>query len=68
MVSLQTGKAMCFGGNEAPCAYCELISIGAIGGDKNRAISAAIAEVLKSKLGVEPGRVYIKVGQGGCWG
>ena len=29
MVSLTTDKPMCYSGNEAPCAYGELISIGA---------------------------------------
>lgn len=30
----------CYSGTEAPCAYGELISIGAIGGEKNKAVSA----------------------------
>lgn len=46
---------------EAPCAYGELISIGAIGGEKNKAISAAIAAVLQQKLNVDPSRFYLKV-------
>eukprot|EP00878_Enallax_costatus_P007476 GHUV01007829.1.p1 GENE.GHUV01007829.1~~GHUV01007829.1.p1 ORF type:complete len:116 (+),score=19.09 GHUV01007829.1:172-519(+) len=60
MVSLTTDKPMCYSGSEAPCAYGELISIGAIGGEKNKTISAAIAEVLRSKLKVEPNRFYLK--------
>ena len=39
MVSVQTDRPMCFGGTEEPCAFGELISIGAIGGEKNKAIS-----------------------------
>lgn len=39
MVSLTTDKPMCYSGNEAPCAYGELISIGAIGGEKNKTVS-----------------------------
>jgi hypothetical protein len=31
----------CYSGTEAPCAYGELISIGAIGGDKNKKVSTA---------------------------
>jgi len=38
MVSLQTDKPMMFGGTEEPCAYGELVSIGAIGGDKNKKV------------------------------
>jgi phenylpyruvate tautomerase len=46
---------------EAPCAYGELISIGAIDGEKNKQISAAIAAVLQQKLNVDPSRFYLKV-------
>ncbi|GBF96776.1 hypothetical protein Rsub_09632 [Raphidocelis subcapitata] len=60
MVSLTTDKPMCYSGNEAPCAYGELISIGAIGGEKNKAISGAVASVLKAKLGIDPARFYLK--------
>ena len=38
MVSLTTDKPMCYSGTEAPCAYGELISIGAIGGEKNKTV------------------------------
>lgn len=39
MISLTTDKPMSYGGTEEPCAYGELISIGAIGGDKNKKAS-----------------------------
>lgn len=39
MVSLTTDKPMCYSGTEAPCAYGELVSIGAIGGEKNKTVS-----------------------------
>lgn len=60
MISLTTDKPMCFGGTEEPCAFGELFSIGAIGGEKNKTISKTISEVLSSKLGVSPGRFYLK--------
>ncbi|WIA08676.1 hypothetical protein OEZ85_008103 [Tetradesmus obliquus] len=60
MCSLTTDKPMIYGGVEAPCAYGELISIGAIGGEKNKAISTAIAAVLQQKLNVDPSRFYLK--------
>ncbi|KAL4435465.1 hypothetical protein ABPG77_006227 [Micractinium sp. CCAP 211/92] len=60
MVSVSTDKPMMFGGTEEPCAYGELISIGAVGGDKNKAISAALAEVVQRHLGVPASRLYIK--------
>jgi len=60
MISLTTDKPMLYGGTDAPCAYGELISIGGIGGDKNKVISAAISTVLNTKLGVSPSRFYLK--------
>ncbi|PSC70071.1 DNA ligase [Micractinium conductrix] len=60
MVSFEPGKAMIFGGTEEPCAYGELISIGAIGGEKNKKISTALAEVVQRHLGVPSSRFYIK--------
>jgi len=61
MISLSTDKPMCYGGAEAPpCAYGELISIGGIGGDKNKVISGAISTVLHAKLGILPSRYYLK--------
>lgn len=60
MISLTTDKPMSYGGTEEPCAYGELISIGAIGGDKNKKISAALAEIVQRHLGVPPARLYIK--------
>lgn len=42
MVSLDTGKQMMFGGTEEPCAYGELISIGSLGGGKNKNVSATL--------------------------
>ncbi|KAK9830211.1 hypothetical protein WJX72_010356 [[Myrmecia] bisecta] len=60
LVTLRTDTPTCFGGSEAPAAYGELLSIGAIGGDKNKSISAAISEVLKVQLGVPSDRFYLK--------
>ncbi|GLC36168.1 hypothetical protein PLESTB_001373000 [Pleodorina starrii] len=60
MCSLTTDKPMIYGGSEEPCAFGYLMSIGSIGGDKNKAISAAICEVLSSQLGVPAARVYIE--------
>eukprot|EP00879_Flechtneria_rotunda_P003876 GHRR01004116.1.p1 GENE.GHRR01004116.1~~GHRR01004116.1.p1 ORF type:complete len:108 (+),score=20.79 GHRR01004116.1:229-552(+) len=61
MVSLTTDKPMCFAGTEAACAYGELMSIGAVGGAKNKEISAAIAAVMSAKLRVDPSRFYFKI-------
>lgn len=59
MVTLRSGTPVCFAGTEAPAAYGELLSIGAIGGDKNKAISKAVADVVTAKLGVPANRFYL---------
>lgn len=61
LVSLRTDVPLCFGGTEEPAAYAELLSIGAIGGEKNKTISAALSAVLAAKLNIPANRLYIKV-------
>lgn len=60
MVSVTTDKPMLFGGSGEPCAFGELISIGGIGGEKNKAISAALMAVVERHCGVPPSRFYLK--------
>lgn len=38
LVTLNPSKPVSFGGTEEPAAYGELLSIGAIGGEKNKAV------------------------------
>lgn len=45
---------------EEPTAYGELISIGGINPSNNKQLSAAISEILQSKLKIPPSRFYIK--------
>lgn len=61
LVSLRADVALCFGGTEAPAAYGELLSIGAVGGAKNKAISKAVSDVVTAKLGVPSGRFYLSI-------
>ena len=61
LVSVRTDIALCFGGTEAPAAYGELLSIGAVGGAKNKAISKAVSDVVTAKLGVPAGRFYLSI-------
>eukprot|EP00897_Mesotaenium_endlicherianum_P008906 jgi/Mesen1/8043/ME000043S07431 len=60
MVSLNAGIPMCFAGSEEPTAFGHLISVGALGPDPNKKLSAALAELIDSKLGVPSNRFYIK--------
>lgn len=59
LVSVRSGVTLCFGGTEEPAAYGELLSIGAIGGAKNAAISKAVSDVVAAKLGVPASRFYL---------
>ena len=59
MCSLRSDVSMCFGGTEDPCAFVELVSLGSIGGEKNKTISQGICSFLQEKIGVPPNRCYI---------
>lgn len=61
LVTLKTDVPLSFGGTEQPGAYGELLSIGAIGGATNKALSKAISGILEAKLGVPPNRFYLSV-------
>eukprot|EP00898_Chlorokybus_atmophyticus_P006343 jgi/Chlat1/670/Chrsp104S01155 len=58
-VSLRAGVPMTFGGTEEPAAAAELISIGGIGGQKNKSISKKLSDLLSASLNVAPNRYYI---------
>lgn len=44
---------MAIGGDDAPCARCELMSIGSLGEKENVTISKAICDVISSKLSIK---------------
>jgi hypothetical protein len=46
MCSVTTDKPMIYSGTEEPCAFGELISIGAIGGEKNKAVRGLLLPAL----------------------
>ncbi|KAH9305257.1 hypothetical protein KI387_009661, partial [Taxus chinensis] len=60
MVLLKGGVAMSFGGSEEAAAYGELVSIGGLDPLVNGKLSAAIADILLSKLSIDNSRFYIK--------
>lgn len=51
--------AMSFGGSAEPCAFLELISIGRIERDLNKAMSAKLCALVEDHFGVPQSRVYI---------
>ncbi|KAG6533977.1 macrophage migration inhibitory factor homolog [Zingiber officinale] len=60
MVVLKGSVPISFGGNEQPAAYGELVSIGGLNPDTNKKLSAAIAEILETKLSVPKSRFFLK--------
>ncbi|KAJ7950051.1 Macrophage migration inhibitory factor like [Quillaja saponaria] len=52
MIVLKGSIPIAFGGTEQPAAYGELVSIGGLGPDVNKKLSAAIASILETKLSV----------------
>ncbi|XP_043690449.1 macrophage migration inhibitory factor homolog [Telopea speciosissima] len=60
MILLNGGVPVAFAGTEEPAAYGELISIGGLNSSVNGKLSAAIAEILETKLSVDSSRFYIK--------
>ncbi len=59
LVTVRDGQAMLFGGTAEPLAYLECKNIG-LSSAQAKAISAAVAELLKSKLKLSPERIYIE--------
>lgn len=59
MVSLETDSDMLFAGEDSPCAYLELKSIG-LPGDRTAELSATLCELLGAGLDVPRERIYIE--------
>ena len=70
MTLLETDLPMAFAGDQAPCAYVEVKSIGALNGDRPASISAALCNLLAQRLGVPGDRIYISFEDvpGRMWG
>ncbi|ERN12459.1 hypothetical protein AMTRI_Chr01g136940 [Amborella trichopoda] len=60
MILLNGGVPISLGGIEEPAAYGELTSIGGLGPSVNGKLSAAIADILETKLSISRSRFYIK--------
>nr|ABX76741.2 MIF [Haliotis diversicolor supertexta]ACI25609.1 macrophage migration inhibitory factor [Haliotis diversicolor supertexta] len=59
-VRIHPGQMMTHGGTTEPCANSELQAIGHISAEENVEMSKQISEFLKSKLGIDNTRNYIK--------
>ncbi|XP_073154802.1 uncharacterized protein [Henckelia pumila] len=60
MIVLKGSVPIAFGGTEQPAAYGELVSIGGLNPDVNKKLSAAIANILETKLSVSKSRFFLK--------
>ncbi|XP_068668633.1 uncharacterized protein [Aristolochia californica] len=60
MIVLKGSVPLSFGGTEEAAAYGELVSIGGLNLDVNRKLSAAIANILETKLSVPKSRFFLK--------
>ncbi|MBM4148550.1 MAG: hypothetical protein FJ224_05855, partial [Lentisphaerae bacterium] len=58
MVLLERGQAL-LGGESGPAAFVDVRGIGGFNRQVNTSITRAICEILKSRLGIEPDRVYV---------
>jgi phenylpyruvate tautomerase len=59
MVSLEQGQAMLFAGDNSPCAYLELKSIG-LPEEGTAELSATLCELVQAELGIPQERIYIE--------
>jgi len=59
MVALEPARSMLFAGSDAPLAYLELKSIG-LPESKTTALSAALCNLIETRLGIPASRVYIE--------
>ncbi|PWA58566.1 macrophage migration inhibitory factor [Artemisia annua] len=60
MIVLKGSVPMAFGGTEEPAAYGEIVSIGGLNPDVNKKLSAAVADILSTKLSVPKSRFFLK--------
>ncbi|MDR1190253.1 MAG: hypothetical protein LBK60_01135 [Verrucomicrobiales bacterium] len=60
MVSVSDGAALLFGGNDQPCAFVELFSLG-LPEERAPRLSAMLSGLLKESFGLDPRRVYVRM-------
>jgi len=59
MTLVQGGQTMTFGGNDEPCAYLQLKSLG-LPEARTGEFSAALCDQVQKTLGIETARIYIE--------
>ena len=56
MSIIQTNVSMTFGGNDSPCCYVEIKSIGSLNPPK---MTESFCNIIESKTGIPSNRIYI---------
>lgn len=59
MASIESGISMLFGGDDGPCAYMEMKSLG-LAEEKTADISQTLCGLISEALAVPPERIYIE--------
>ncbi|KAH8484811.1 hypothetical protein POPTR_016G126700v4 [Populus trichocarpa] len=60
MIVLRGSIPISLGGSQEPAAFGELVSIGGLSPEVNKNLSAAIAEILETKLCIPKSRIFLK--------
>uniref|UniRef100_A0A5S6QL37 L-dopachrome isomerase n=1 Tax=Trichuris muris TaxID=70415 RepID=A0A5S6QL37_TRIMR len=58
-VHINGGQKMTFGGSDGPAGFGQLLSIGGVGGERNRSHSAKLFKHITDNLGIPGNRMYI---------
>ncbi len=59
MVTIESGLSMLFGGDDSPCAYLELKSLG-LAEEKSAEYSQTLCQLLSEALAIPAERIYIE--------
>ncbi|KAJ1743705.1 hypothetical protein LPJ55_000415 [Coemansia sp. RSA 990] len=59
MAEVKHSPSLTFGGTDEAAVLVNIASLGAVGGDKNKAIVAGITALVGKELAVPPNRVYV---------
>lgn len=57
-VSVQDGQDIIWGGSDAPCALCKVISLGSINLENNKALTKEVSDLL-AEFEVPANRIYV---------
>ena len=59
LTQVQSEQTMSFAGDDAPCAYLQLKSLG-LGDEQTPELSRGLCDLVQQETGIDPGRIYIE--------